>query len=118
MIRSLLYSFRAYGHFCMNKYASALSDLKQLIKSGFVLESASEYNMTLLEGIIKCQKNEFNEAMERFQKAGELRIQFGDPDMFQALTKISQYNRTPKLRQKNTHLLEDALKFIHKALEK
>lgn len=48
MIRSLLYSFRAYGHFCLNKYVSALSDLRQLIKSGFVLDNASEYNMTLL----------------------------------------------------------------------
>jgi hypothetical protein len=73
MIRSLLYSFRAYGHFCMNKYASALSDLKQLIKCGFVMDSASEYNITLLEGIIKCQNNEFSEALERFHKAGALR---------------------------------------------
>jgi hypothetical protein len=38
--------------------------------------------------------------------------------MFQALTKISEYNRTPKLRQKNTHLLNNALVFINKAIEK
>ena len=62
MIRSLLYSFRAYGHFCLNKYVSALSDLRQLIKSGFVLDTASEYNMTLLEGIIKSQNNEFTDS--------------------------------------------------------
>lgn len=41
MIRSLLYSFRAYGNFCLNKYVSALSDLRQLMKSGFVIDSAS-----------------------------------------------------------------------------
>ncbi len=38
-----------------------------------------------------------------------MRHDFGDPEMFQALCKISEYNRTPKLRQKNTHLLKDAL---------
>lgn len=69
MIRSLLYSFRAYGHFCMNKYASALTDLKQLNKCGFVLDPASEYNMILLDGILKCQNNEFKEAMDKFQNA-------------------------------------------------
>ncbi len=63
MIRSLLYSFRAYGNFCLNKYPSALNDLRQLIKCGFILDDASEYNMTLLEGIIKCQNNEFANAM-------------------------------------------------------
>jgi len=38
--------------------------------------------------------------------------------MFQALCKIAEYNRTPKLRQKNTHLLSDALIFIYQAIEK
>jgi hypothetical protein len=41
----------------MNKFASALNDLKQLVKCGFVLDNASIYNMTLLEGIILCQNN-------------------------------------------------------------
>jgi hypothetical protein len=41
MIRSLLYGFRAYAHFCMNKYASALTDLKALGKCGFVIDAAS-----------------------------------------------------------------------------
>lgn len=38
--------------------------------------------------------------------------------MFKALTKIAEYNRTPKLRQKNSHLLHEAVSFISKGLEK
>lgn len=38
--------------------------------------------------------------------------------MFKALTKIAEYNRTPKLRQKNIHLLNEGLNFINNGLEK
>jgi hypothetical protein len=36
--------------------------------------------------------------------------------MFKALTKIAEYNRTPKLRQKNIHLLNEVLSYINNGL--
>ena len=40
-IRPLLYSFRAYAHFCQCKFLNALNDLNSLQKLGFSCDPAS-----------------------------------------------------------------------------
>jgi hypothetical protein len=36
--------------------------------------------------------------------------------MYKALCKIAEYNRTPKLRNKHKHLLQDSLSFVLAAI--
>lgn len=65
-IRPLLYSFRAYAHFCQCKFLNARNDLNTLQKLGFSCDSASEYNLKLLNGIFHAQNNNFSQAMTCF----------------------------------------------------
>lgn len=58
-LRPLVYSFRSYGYFCQNKFSNAINDLKALMKLGYKLDRACQYNYLLLEGIIAAQNNQF-----------------------------------------------------------
>lgn len=66
-IRPLLYSFRAYAHFCQCKFLNALNDLHSLQKLGFACDPASQYNFRLLTGISNAQNNNFNQALKNFE---------------------------------------------------
>jgi hypothetical protein len=50
-LKPLLYSYRAYGFFCLGKHLKALNDLTTIEKSA-PLDKASTYNKFICEGII------------------------------------------------------------------
>lgn len=62
-----MYSFRSYGYFSQHKFSNAINDLKTLAKLGYKLDRACSYNMTLLEGIISAQNNQFDDAIIKFK---------------------------------------------------
>ena len=87
-LRPLLYSFRSYGYFCQHKFSNAINDLNNLIKLGYNLDKPCSYNFSLLEGIISCQNNQFEEAIDKFNEASSKRKDFVDPEIYKGLTKI------------------------------
>ena len=99
----MLFSFRAYAHFCQCKFLNALNDLNSLAKLGFSFDTASQYNM-------------FAPAIASFTAAEQAREEFSDPIIYKSLTKISEYNRNPKTKDRT--LLNEALQFIIRALAK
>jgi hypothetical protein len=115
-LRPLLFSFRAYAHFCQCKFLNALNDLNSLAKLGFSFDTASQYNMFLLQGISHAQNNMFAPAIASFTAAEQARKEFSDPIIYKSLTKISEYNRNPKTKDRT--LLNEALQFIIRALAK
>lgn len=115
-LRPLIYSFRSYGYFSQHKFSNAINDLNTLMKLGFQLDRACQYNYTVLEGIIACQNNQFEEAQKSFSNAQTSRPEFSDPLIYKGLTKVAEYNRNPK--SKNPLLLQEALNFIGEALER
>lgn len=86
------------------------------MKLGYKLDKTCEYNMALLEGIIAAQNNQFDEAISKFKMCSVGHESFGDPKIYCGLTKICEYNRTPKC--KNKELLKEALFYISESLEK
>ena len=72
-------------------------------KLGFRLDRACLYNQIILEGIIACQNNQFEEAITYFSKAEAERKELPDPLIYKGLMKICEYNRNPK--SKNPRLL-------------
>jgi hypothetical protein len=48
---------------------NALSDLNSLLKLGYNLDSASQYNFSLLQGISLAQNNSFSQAISSFTSA-------------------------------------------------
>ena len=113
-IRPLLYSFRSYAYFCQCKFLNALTDLNSLTKLGYNVDAASQYNLHLLQGISYAQNNSFSQAIASFSAAQQARRQFSDPIIYKCLTKIGEYNRNPKTKDK--FLLEQGLKYINGAL--
>lgn len=112
----MLFSFRAYAYFCQCKFLNALNDLNSLAKLGFSFDTASQYNMFLLQGISHAQNNMFAPAIASFTAAEQARKEFSDPIIYKSLTKISEYNRNPKTKDRT--LLNEALQFIIRALAK
>lgn len=112
----MLYAFRSYAYFCHCKFLNALNDLNTLLKLGYNLDPASQYNFYLLQGISLAQNNSFSQAIASFTTAEEARREFSDPIIYKCLTKIGEYNRNPKTKDKS--LLEESLRFIGLALEK
>jgi hypothetical protein len=78
------------------------------------LDSASQYNIYLLQGIAHAQNNMFSQAIAAFTQAEEARREFSDPIIYKSLTKVSEYNRNPKTKDKA--LLEESLHYINRAL--
>jgi Flp pilus assembly protein TadD len=78
-----------------------------LQKLGFSCDSASEYNLHLLNGIFHAQNNNFSQAFASFNQAANLRKEFSDPTIYKSLTKIAEYNRNPKTKDRT--LLQEAL---------
>lgn len=72
-IKPLLYSFRAYAHFCQCKFLNALNDLNSLEKMGYSFDPASKYNLHLLQGISNAQNNNFSQAISSFVSAEQVR---------------------------------------------
>lgn len=70
--------------------------------------------MILLEGIIAAQNNQFDEAISKFKMCMVGHEFFGDPKIYCGLTKICEYNRSPKC--KNKELLKEALSFVKESL--
>jgi protein involved in ribonucleotide reduction len=60
-----------------------------MIKLGYKLDSASQYNYELLEGIISCQNNNFNESIIKLTSAEQSRREFSDPLIYKCLSKIA-----------------------------
>lgn len=68
-IKPLLFSFRSYAYFCQYKFLNALNDLNSLTKLGYSIDSASQYNLYLLQGISHAQNNSFSQAILSFTAA-------------------------------------------------
>ena len=92
-IRPLAYSFRAYGYFCQCKYTHSLNDLDTLEKFGYELDSASQYNKSLLEGVLACLNNRFEESLLKLGHAEKMRPTPADPSIYRGLTLITMHNR-------------------------
>lgn len=71
--------------------------------------------MHLLTGISHAQNNNFSQAILSFNSAQQLRKEFSDPVIYKCLTKIGEYNRNPKT--KDRILLEESLEYIMVALD-
>ena len=55
-LKPMLYTYRAYGYFCLGKYQKALNDFNY-IGSFSKLDKACSYNKYLCEGIISALNN-------------------------------------------------------------
>ena len=93
-IKPLAYSFRAYGYFCQSKYTHSLHDLETLEKQGFALDSASQYNKLLLEGLIATLNNKYEDGLAKFSSAESMRPAISDTNIYKSLTFITMFNRT------------------------
>jgi hypothetical protein len=67
---------------------NALNDLNSLSKLGYNFDTASKYNMYLLQGISNAQNNNFSQAITSFIAAEQVRTEFSDPTIYKCLTKI------------------------------
>ena len=112
----MIYSFRGYAHFCQCKFINALNDLNTLPKLGYQLDPASQYNLHLLQGIAEAQNNNFHKAIHHFDVAAQARHEPSDPVIYKCLTKLGEYNRNPKT--KDRVLLGEALDHITHAIAK
>lgn len=117
-IKPLVYSYRAYGYFCLSKHSKALSDL-QFIETFTKLEKPSLYNKIVCEGILAASNNQFELAMNHFNKAIKTAPAKMEPHFYKAITFIRFSNKLiPKSDEaKRLQFKHNALKSFDKAVE-
>ncbi|KAL4437922.1 hypothetical protein ABPG74_001093 [Tetrahymena malaccensis] len=117
-LKPLVYTYRAYGYFCLGKHQKSLNDL-QFIENFSKLEKPSIYNKLICEGIISAQNNQFEQAMNFFNKANKIFPQKMEPYFYKAMTLIRFSNKLiPKTDEdKRLQYKQNALKNLDKGIE-
>ncbi|EGR34644.1 hypothetical protein IMG5_005100 [Ichthyophthirius multifiliis] len=115
-LKPLVYTYRSYGYFCLGKHQKALLDLQTVENK---LEKCSNYNKYICEGILSAQNNQFEQAMNFFNKANKLFSQKMEPFFYKAMTLVRFTNKLiPKTdEQKRIQYKQNALKNLDKGIE-
>ncbi|KRX04632.1 hypothetical protein PPERSA_04447 [Pseudocohnilembus persalinus] len=87
-LQPLFHQYRAYGHFCQGNHKSALFDYLAINEDQLDKVSAQNcfYNRHLCEGILAIDTNQFEEALELFQKSHKILKQKIEPLFYRAVT--------------------------------
>lgn len=70
-LRPLVYSYRAYGHFCLGSIEEAINDYETLQKDNHMSE-CDDYNLLLCKGILKARLKKWLESEKLFRAANAI----------------------------------------------
>ena len=108
-VRPMAYNYRAYGYFCSGKIKKALQDYQEICKIS-KLDKAATYNKLLCEGILAAEAENFESALEYFEKAQKIYKTKMEPYFYKGCLAIYAFRKThSKIEEYNKEKLHAAL---------